>query len=390
VRDVEGIVRAQKAFWGSLPYDKYIFFNLLTETGGGLEHKNSTVLMTSRWATRTRPSYLAWLNLVSHEYFHTWNVKRMRPVELGPFDYENEVYTPNLWVAEGITSYYDRLLVRRAGLCTIDEYLAGDPPSPGSESDKTTHEIERLQTTPGRLVQPLEASSFDAWIKFYRRDENTPNTGTSYYVKGAVVAFLLDAKIRRATAGKKSLDDVMRLAYQRYAGARGYTALQFRETAQEVAGIDLSSWFQQVLESTDELDYTESLDWYGLRFAKDDKKNNSSNKNPKAWLGLVTKKEDGRLLVNQVKRGTPGFEAGFNAGDEILAIGEDRIPADQWSKRMEFFRPGEKVSILIARRDRLQRLDAVFGQEPPRQWTLEVNPDASDIQKANRKSWIGE
>jgi predicted metalloprotease with PDZ domain len=204
------------------------------------------------------------------------------------------------------------------------------------------------------------------------------------------VAFLLDAKIRRATAGKKSLDDVMRLAYQRYAGARGYTALQFRETAQEVAGIDLSSWFQQVLESTDELDYTEAIDWYGLRFAKDDKKNNSPNKTPKAWLGLVTKKEDGRLLVNQVKRGTPGFDAGFNAGDEILAIGEDRIPADQWSKRMEFFRPGEKVSILIARRDRLQRLDAVFGQEPPRQWTLEINPDASDAQKANRKAWIGE
>ena len=202
-RDVEAIVRAQKAFWGSLPYEKYVFFNLLTESGGGLEHKNSTVLMASRWATRTRSSYLSWLNLVSHEFFHTWNVKRMRPVELGPFDYESEVYTPSLWVAEGITSYYDRLLVRRAGLCSVEEYLAGDPPAPSSDSDKPTNDIERLQTTPGRLVQPLEASSFDAWIKFYRRDENTPNTGTSYYVKGAVVGFLLDAKIRRATDGKE-------------------------------------------------------------------------------------------------------------------------------------------------------------------------------------------
>ena len=195
--------------------------------------------MASRWATRTRSSYLSWLNLVSHEYFHTWNVKRLRPVELGPFDYENEVYTPSLWVAEGITSYYDRLLVRRAGLCSVEEYLAGDPPSPGSDSDKPTNDIERLQTTPGRLVQPLEASSFDAWIKFYRRDENTPNTGISYYVKGAVVAFLLDAKIRRATGGKKSLDDVMRLAYSRYSGPNGFTAEQFRAVAQEVAGIDL-------------------------------------------------------------------------------------------------------------------------------------------------------
>jgi predicted metalloprotease with PDZ domain len=389
-RDVEAIVRAQKAFWGSLPYKKYVFFNLLTESGGGLEHKNSTVLMASRWATRTRASYLSWLNLVSHEFFHTWNVKRMRPVELGPFDYENEVYTPSLWIAEGITSYYDRLLVRRAGLCSVDEFLAGDPPTPSSDSDKPTNDIERLQTTPGRLVQPLEESSFDAWIKFYRRDENTPNTGTSYYVKGAVVGFLLDAKIRRATLGKKSLDDVMRLAYERYSGTKGFTASQFRATAQEIAGIDLSSWFRSVLETTGELDYTEALDWFGLRFAKDEKKNNNANKPTKAWLGLVAKNEEGRLMVNQVKRGTPGYEAGFNVGDEIIAIGDDRVPADQWSKRMEYFTAGEKVSILISRRDRLQRLDATFGQEPIRLWGLEANPEATAAQKANRKAWIGE
>ena len=388
-RDVEAIVRVQKEFWGALPYEKYVFFNVLAETGGGLEHKNSTVLMASRWATRTRSSYLSWLNLVSHEYFHTWNVKRLRPVELGPFDYENEVYTPSLWVAEGITSYYDRLLVRRAGLCTVEEYLAGDPPSPGSDSDKTTNDIERLQTTPGRLVQPLEASSVDAWIKFYRRDENTPNTGISYYVKGAVVAFLLDAKIRRATDGKKSLDDVMRLAYSRYSGPQGFTSEQFRAIAQEVAGIDLSTWFRQVLETTEELDYAEALDWFGLRFTKEEKKNQAASKPPKAWLGLVTKNEDGRLIVNQVKRGTPGYDAGFNVGDEILAIGDDRVHADQWSKRMECFSPGEKVSILISRRDRLQRLDTAFGQEPPRQWGLEANPEATEAQKARRKAWIG-
>jgi predicted metalloprotease with PDZ domain len=388
-RDVEAIVRAQKTFWGFLPYEKYVFFNLLTESGGGLEHKNSTVLMTSRWATRTRSSYLGWLNLVSHEFFHTWNVKRLRPAELGPFDYENEVYTPSLWVAEGITSYYDRLLVRRAGLCTVEEYLAGDPPSPGSDADKSTSDIERLQTTPGRLVQPLEASSFEAWIKFYRRDENTPNTGISYYVKGAVVAFLLDARIRWATSGKKNLDDVMRLAYERYSGPRGFTAPQFRATAAEVAGVDLSSWFRKVLETAEELDYTEALNWLGLRFAKDDKKSKDANKPPKAWLGLLTKNEEGRLVVNQVKRGTPGFEAGFNVGDEILAIGDDRVHADQWSRRMECFQPGEKVSFLISRRDRLQRLDACFGQDPPRQWVLEANPEATDAQKSQRKAWIG-
>jgi predicted metalloprotease with PDZ domain len=388
-RDVETIVRAQKAFWGSLPYKKYVFFNILCEAGGGLEHKNSTVLMASRWASRSRPSYLGWLNLVSHEYFHTWNVKRLRPVELGPFDYENEVHTPSLWIAEGITSYYDRLLVRRAGLCSFDEYLAGDPPS--AAEDKTINDVERLQTTPGRLVQSLEDSSYDAWIKFYRRDENTPNTNVSYYVKGSVVAFLLDAKIRKATKGAKSLDDVMRLAYARYSGPSGYTNEQFQATAAEVAGVDLATFFQKALKTTDELDYDEACDWFGVRFSKEKEgKNANGGKPPKAWLGLVTKTEDGRLMVSQVKRGTPGYEAGFNVGDEIIGIGDDRIPAGQWAKRMDYFRPGEKVSVLIARRDRLQRLDAVFGQEPPRRWSLEALAGASDAQKAHRKAWIGE
>lgn len=392
-RDVEAIVRAEKAFWGVIPYDRYVFFNILGEAGGGLEHKNSTVLMASRWATRTRASYLAWLNLVAHEFFHTWNVKRLRPVELGPFDYENEVHTKSLWVAEGITSYYDRLIVRRAGLCSVAEYLAGDPPSAGE--DRTINDIERLQTTPGRLVQPLEESSYDTWIKFYRRDENTPNTQISYYVKGAVVAFLLDARIRKDTDGARSLDDVMRLAYSRYSGEKGFTAEEFQQTAAEVAGTDLSDFFRRALTTTDELDYSEACSWLGLRFSKDkpQKKGDSDkdkDKPAKAWLGLTTKVEDGRLNVTQVRRETPAFDAGFNVGDEILGVGEDRIPPSQWSKRLEAFRPGDKLSVLIARRDRFQRLDVVLGQEPARDWTLEILPDSTDAQKAHRKAWLGE
>ncbi len=161
-RDVEAIVRAARGLWGQLPYEKYVFFNLLVEGGGGLEHKSSTVLMASRWSTRTRPAYLGWLDLVSHEFFHTWNVKRLRPVELGPFDYESEVLTKSLWLAEGVTSYYDRLLVRRAGLCTVAEYLEGNPPGATADSSDSKNDIESLQETPGRLVQPLETSSFDS------------------------------------------------------------------------------------------------------------------------------------------------------------------------------------------------------------------------------------
>ena len=159
-KDVETIVREQRKFWGFLPYEKYVFLNMITEAGGGLEHSNSTLLMTNRWATRTRKGYIGWLGLVSHEFFHAWNVKRLRPVGLGPFDYENEVYTENLWVAEGITSYYDDLLLRRAGLMTQEEYLTS-----------LSKLIEGVQTTPGRLVRSLEEASLDAWIKHYRPDE---------------------------------------------------------------------------------------------------------------------------------------------------------------------------------------------------------------------------
>jgi predicted metalloprotease with PDZ domain len=180
--DVEAIVREHLRMWGTMPYDRYVFLNLITEAGGGLEHRNSAVLMTSRWATRTRKAYIGWLELVSHEFFHVWHIKRLRPIELGPFDYEREAYTRSLWAVEGITEYYGHLLLHRAGLTTRDEFL-----------EALSEKIDALQTTPGRLVQSVAQASYDAWIKLYRPDENTPNTSISYYTKGAVIAFLLDA-----------------------------------------------------------------------------------------------------------------------------------------------------------------------------------------------------
>jgi predicted metalloprotease with PDZ domain len=371
-RDVEHIVRAHRRMWGFLPYDKYVFFNMITEAGGGLEHKNSTVLMTSRWHSRVRKDYLSWLGLVSHEFFHVWNVKRLRPIELGPFDYENEVYTKNLWTAEGITSYYTELGVRRAGLCTLEEFL-----------ERLSTLIERLQTTPGRLVHPLEMASYDAWIKFYRNDENSPNTTISYYTKGAVVAFLLDAKLQAATGGTQSLDDMLRLAYTRYAGEHGFTREAFRALAQEVAGLDLGAWFVDVLETTHELDYTEALDWFGLRF-----KPAPAATPEKAWLGLVTRTDNGRLLVSQVHRQTPGWQYGFNVDDEILAIDDYRVLPQQWETRLAQYHPGEQVTVLVARRERLQRLEVTLGTEPAKRWQLEVHPEASPEQRDRLTAWL--
>ena len=370
--DTEKIVHAHWRMWGDrLPYDQYLFLNLLTQAGGGLEHRNSTVLMTNRWNTRGREPYLDWLRLVSHEYFHVWNVKRLRPVELGPFDYEREVYTKNLWIAEGVTAYYTELGVRRAGLCSDAECLDG-----------LSGLIRRLQTTPGRLVHPLEMASYDAWIKLYRSDENSPNTTISYYTKGAVVAFLLDAKIRAATDGCKSLDDVLRLAYTRYSGERGFTREEFRAVAQEVAGVPLHDWFASALETTAELDYTEALDWLGLRFAS------AEEPGTEGWTGLETRDVRGRLLVSQVRRETPGWHAGFNVDDEILAIDDDRVLPEQWKARLKQYQPGDRVSVLIARRGRLRQLDIALEAEPPNVWKLEPHPDASDAQQARRVAWL--
>jgi predicted metalloprotease with PDZ domain len=261
-RDLQTFVEESRRFWGFLPYDKYVFLLLFRPGGGGLEHRNSnlsTVVARSRvradGAAAAAPARWASLGLEAHEYFHLFNVKRLRPVELGPFNFEERPITGSLWIAEGVTSYYSGLLMARAGLQTPDEYLAS-----------LSSLISSLQNSPGRLLQSVERSSLEVWGN--SNSGVNPNAGTvSYYNKGNVLGLLLDARIRRATDGRASFDDVMRSAYRRYSGAQGYTPGQFRQTAEEVAGVDLRRWFESAVSSTDELDYADLLEWYGLRFA---------------------------------------------------------------------------------------------------------------------------
>ena len=317
--DTQKIVEAGgQVMGGRFDYPHYYALNMIVDTGGGLEHKNSFLVMAGRFTTRTRRAYLGYLSLVAHEHFHVWNIKRLRPIELGPFDYENENYTKALWIAEGFTDYYAGLLVRRPGISTRDEFF-----------EELSGHIEAVQTTPGRLVTSADMSSFDTWIKQYRPDENTPNTTVNYYPKGAVIAFLLDARIRKATAGAKSLDDAMRLAYERYSGAKGYTMDQFYQAMSDTAGVNLRDWFATTAESTKELDYTEALDWFGLRFRPVDPRNQ------RAWLGATTRNDAGRLLVSQVRRETPAQVAGLNVDDEILAIDDVRVRAEGLVGRLD-------------------------------------------------------
>ncbi len=378
-QDVEKITRETYRMWGDMPYDRYLFLNMITEAGGGLEHRNSTLLMSSRWDTSSRRSYLRWLGTVSHELFHAWNVKRLRPIELGPFAYENEVHTKSLWVVEGLTSYYGDLGVHRAGLSTVEEYL-----------EALSRQIRGLQTTPGREVQPVALASYDAWIKYYRADENSPNSSVSYYTKGAVIGFLLDMRIRAATGGTKTLDDVMRLAYARFSGERGFTPEEFRATTQEVAGADLSAWFRRALDTTEELDYTEALDWLGLEFAgrSEDTEDPDDRPEEPGWIGLVTRVGNGRLLVNQVRRGTPAHEAGFNVDDEILAIGDYRVLPSQWRERISLTAPGSEISVMVSRRGAIKRLPIVVGTQPASQWDLQAVEEIAPEQERNLEAWL--
>lgn len=372
-KDTEAMVRNQIAMWGEIPYRRYVFLNVLWEAYGGLEHMSSTLMLGSRFATRRPSTYRRWLELVSHEFFHTWNVKRLRPKALGPFDYENEIYTRSLWIAEGITAYYDALTVRRTDLMDEAGYLK-----------RLTEEIESLQRRPGRAVQSLSDSSFDTWIKFYRPNENSHNTTVSYYNKGALVGWLLDAEIRIATQNRKSLDDLMRLAYRRYSGDRGFTPGEFRALANEVAGTPLDSFFERFVDGTEELDYQRALSFFGLRFKPEPKKTDDDP--PAGYLG-VTRNGDG--FITRVQGGSPGYEAGLEVSDELVAIDRYRVPPGDLSERLEFYRPGDEVSILIARRGALRRIAVTLGEKPRTKWILEADPDATQLQKSRRKSWLG-
>ncbi len=363
--DVQKIVNAGKAVMGSLPYPHYYFMTMVTEASGALEHKNSYLGMTNRFATRTRAAYLGFISTLAHEYFHAWNVKRLRPVELGPFDYENENYVKTLWVAEGFTDYYADILNKRAGIETRDEYL-----------DALSNQIEQVQTIPGRLVTPVNMASFDTWIKQYRPDENMANMSINYYPKGAVIAFLLDARIRKATNGARSLDTGMQWAMQRYSGDKGYTPDQFYAVMSEAAGADLKGWFARTAESTEELDYTEALDYFGLRFRPID------TRNAAPYIGGGTRNDAGRLVITSVRRGTPGLDAGLNVDDEIIAIDDVRVRADGLSARLAQYKPGDKLAMTVARRDRLMRIDVTLGTDPGRPWRLEVLPNATPEQAA--------
>lgn len=252
---VEPIAAEVCSMFGDRPFERYVFLCGFRRANGGLEHLNSTLLSAQ---TGTPPDDGRWLSFVAHEYAHAFNVKRLRPVELGPFDYEAPPRTESLWISEGLTTWCGDLAVARAGRLTPAQYLAA-----------LSQHIRTLHGTPGRRMQTLADASLQVWQQSTSGVGGDPRKTVSYYTKGPVVGFVLDAEIRRRTDGKKGLDDALALAYRRWSGARGFRPAEFEAAASEVAGGDLTAWFDRAVRSTEELDYEPALQWFGLRFRPD-------------------------------------------------------------------------------------------------------------------------
>jgi len=375
IEDTKKIIEVEAQLYGGLPYERYIFLLHLAATGfGGLEHKDACSLIYSRFGFRAKDKYNRFMQLVAHEFFHLWNVKRIRPKGLEKFNYEQENYTTSLWFCEGTTSYYDLVIPQRAGIYDAKAFL-----------ECLGKEITQLQTTPGRKVQPVSESSFDAWIKLYRRDANSNNSQISYYLKGELVSFLLDLLIRSRHGNKRSLDDVMRQMWQRFGKEEiGFTPQQLKDVIESVAQTDLSDFFERYIDGTDELPFDEYLQPFGLRLYS------VEAEEPVPHLGVNVKAEHGKEVIQFVEANSPAGIAGVDAGDELLAMDGLRVTADQLSDRLKDYNIGDTVKLSVFHQDELRTLPVTLGKPRPSRYQIVPVENPTQGQKQNFAGWLPE
>ncbi len=394
-RDLKQLCETQIRFFGEpAPMARYVF--LITAIGdgyGGLEHRASTALLCSRndlpqqGADRASNGYRTFLGLASHEYFHTWNVKRIKPAAFTPYDLEHENYTTLLWAFEGFTSYYDDLLLVRSGLMPANSYL-----------DTLGRSITSLLRTSGRKKQTVSESSFDAWIKYYRADENTPNAGVSYYGKGSLVALCLDLLIRNQTGGRKSLDDVMRALWKRH-GMKGIGVPEdgIEKIAEQVAGLKLKRFFDLAVRSTADLPLKKLLGTVGIDLGQkpvrsaagqngqDSKKESQASRG--SAIGVRIGSDGGNVKLSQVVEGSAAQNAGLAAGDIVIAVDSLRVSPESIDAALRRYRPGETVQVHAFRRDELHVTQLKLELARPDTWTLSANEDKAGA--SARRRWLG-
>jgi predicted metalloprotease with PDZ domain len=358
VRDLRVICEAQIAFFGApAPFQSYLFQIMVVGQGyGGLEHRSSTSLLCSRddlpalGESESKPSdrYRALLGLCSHEYLHSWNVKQLKPKAFMPYDLRREVHTDLLWFFEGVTSYYDDLFLVRTGLISPSSYL-----------ELLAQHITRHIRTPGREHQTLAQSSFDAWTKYYKSDENSPNSVVSYYIKGALLALCLDLTLRALTHQQHSLDTLMRRLWRRFALTQtGIVEQDIRDILVELAGPAMNDLLDKALHATEELPWQGLLSDLGLKptlraseGASDAGGRPGTGSAPRPWLGVKTQASEGGVQLTYVQSGSPAEQAGLSAGDIVVAIDGLRVNHSTWDKRLQQRAVGDTISVYAFRRD---------------------------------------
>lgn len=379
-RDMAKIVIEQTKTFGINPNKRYVFIvHNFNSGGGGLEHLNSTVLGASRNSYNTEAGLLKFLGLVSHEYFHLWNVKRLRPIALGPFNYDEENYTTNLWIAEGFTAYYQDIYTKRAGLQSPDRYLMNLAGS-----------ITSVENQPGNRVDPVSQASFDAWIKQYRPNENSVNSTVSYYSKGALIALIMDLEIIHSTQAKAGLDEVMKAMYDEYytKKRRGYTDAEFKAVLEKISGKSFDDVYRDYVNGVKTIDYNKYFGYAGLMLIDDSATGND------AYLGVVTALKDGKIMVTNVSRQSPAWNGGLNVNDEILSIDGYRINnvSDPRSSEVDKFvsnkSVGEKIMISFSRDGLIRQTELTLARNPNHRFRIASVPNPGEAQLAVRKRWL--
>ena len=394
--DLQTICEHHMSFLGApRDLDRYLFLLNAPGSGyGGLEHRWSSALICGRDNLPARgdegvsEEYRKFLGLVSHEYFHLWNVKRMKPVAFTPYDLSQETHTNLLWVFEGVTSYYDDLGLVRSGLIDTNSYL-----------ELLGQMITRVIRSSGRRKQSVAESSFDAWTKFYKQDANASNAIVSYYAKGALIALSLDLKLRSETHGRVSLDDVMKAAWQRWGETgEGMPEDGFEALCAEVSGLDLEDFFAATVHGTGELPVEALLQTQGIDYrlrrsagAKDlGGKAQEDGSLPTVWLGATLGSLNGKSIFSVVHNGGPAELAGISPGDELVALDGLRINTNGGDARTRRYHPGDKSDVTVFRGDELITLRLKWAEAPANTCYLQLGDDVESEIVDRRKAWLGQ
>ncbi|MBI3193555.1 MAG: M61 family metallopeptidase [Ignavibacteriae bacterium] len=372
IKDITKIVLTTKAMWGDFPYKRYVFLVHCSPTsGGGTEHLNSVIMGARPFIFKNPETYRGFLGLVSHEYFHTWNVKQLRPKGLHPYDYLKENYTDELWISEGTTSYYDNLILVRAGYQKVQKYL-----------DDLATSIQSDRQRPGNNVQSIVESSFDSWIKFWRGNQQSYNSETDYYGKGSLVSLLLDLELRQRTANKTSLDDVLRTMYKRFPlSGDGYTVKDFQATTEELSNSNVNEFFADYVFGTKPLPWEQTLAYAGLELTLKDTI-------AKPWIGFSLSESGGRTTVSQLSAGSPAYNAGVDAGDEVVALNGFRIRPADLSERVKDLPVGESITLTIMRGDKLRTIEVKLEAGPLLNYKLNKVKEPTELQKEIYEKWL--